>query len=578
MVHSVFVCPSKGGRVGASCSYRIWERRPRGRVCQPTTMEDERKLEESMADVSVDEAKEAKKKAKAEAKAAKAAKAAAKAAAAAEKGKKKTKLGLSVTKEENFGDWYSEIVTEAELISYYDVSGCYILRPWAYAIWEELKAFFDGEIKKLGVENCYFPMFVPESNLIKEKDHVEGFAPEVAWVTKSGDTDLDVPIAVRPTSETVMYPYYADWIRSHRDLPLKLNQWCNVVRWEFKHPTPFIRSREFLWQEGHTAYATKAEADEEVKQILDLYRRIFEDLLCVPVIPGVKSEKEKFAGGLYTTTVEAYVPANGRAIQGATSHCLGQNFAKMFGIEFETEERARALVWQNSWGFTTRTIGVMVMVHGDDKGLVLPPKVAPLQVVVIPLPFKGCNSSVLVGAAEELTAELKAAGLRVRCDARENYTPGWKYNHWELKGVPLRIELGPKDLEQRSARFVRRDNGAKEDVSWQKLVEQARYTLEQVQKDLLDRATKERDQNVVEVRNWEDFLPALDAKKLVLAPWCEETAVEEWVKANSAGGDGAMGAKTLCIPFKQPALPEGTMCFAAPDKPAKRWTLWGRSY
>lgn len=545
----------------------------------PTAMEDERKLDESMEDLTVDEAREAKKKAKAEAKAAKAAKAAAKAAAAAEKGKKKeTKLGLSVTKEENFGDWYSEIVTEAELISYYDVSGCYILRPWAYAIWEELKAFFDGEIKKMGVENCYFPMFVPESNLIKEKDHVEGFAPEVAWVTRSGDTDLDVPIAVRPTSETVMYPYYADWIRSHRDLPLKLNQWCNVVRWEFKHPTPFIRSREFLWQEGHTAYATKAEADEEVQQILGLYRRIFEDLLCVPVIPGVKSEKEKFAGGLYTTTVEAYVPANGRAIQGATSHCLGQNFAKMFGIEFETEERARALVWQNSWGFTTRTIGVMVMVHGDDKGLVLPPRVAPLQVVVIPLPFKGCDTSILVGAAEELTAELKAAGFRVRCDTRENYTPGWKYNHWELKGVPLRIELGPKDLEQRSVRFVRRDNGAKEDVSWQRLVEHARQTLDQMQKDLLEKATKERDQNVVEVRNWKDFLPALDAKKLVLAPWCEETAVEEWVKANSAGGDGAMGAKTLCIPFRQPALPGGTMCFAAPDKPAKRWTLWGRSY
>lgn len=561
-----------GGRMDPWCAFFASHR-------DPTAMEDERKLDESMEDLTVDEAREAKKKAKAEAKAAKAAKAAAKAAAAAEKGKKKeTKLGLSVTKEENFGDWYSEIVTEAELISYYDVSGCYILRPWAYAIWEELKAFFDGEIKKMGVENCYFPMFVPESNLIKEKDHVEGFAPEVAWVTRSGDTDLDVPIAVRPTSETVMYPYYADWIRSHRDLPLKLNQWCNVVRWEFKHPTPFIRSREFLWQEGHTAYATKAEADEEVQQILGLYRRIFEDLLCVPVIPGVKSEKEKFAGGLYTTTVEAYVPANGRAIQGATSHCLGQNFAKMFGIEFETEERARALVWQNSWGFTTRTIGVMVMVHGDDKGLVLPPRVAPLQVVVIPLPFKGCDTSILVGAAEELTAELKAAGFRVRCDTRENYTPGWKYNHWELKGVPLRIELGPKDLEQRSVRFVRRDNGAKEDVSWQRLVEHARQTLDQMQKDLLEKATKERDQNVVEVRNWKDFLPALDAKKLVLAPWCEETAVEEWVKANSAGGDGAMGAKTLCIPFRQPALPGGTMCFAAPDKPAKRWTLWGRSY
>lgn len=440
------------------------------------------------------------------------------------------------------------------------------------------KAFFDAEIKKLGVENCYFPMFVPEANLIKEKDHVEGFAPEVAWVTKSGETDLDVPIAVRPTSETAMYPYYADWIRSHRDLPLKLNQWCNVVRWEFKHPTPFIRSREFLWQEGHTAFASKEEADVEVRQILDLYRQIFEDLLCVPVIPGIKSEKEKFAGGLYTTTVEAYVPANGRAIQGATSHCLGQNFAKMFGIEFETEERTRAMVWQNSWGFTTRTIGVMVMVHGDDKGLVLPPRISPIQVVIVPLPFKGCETSVLVDAAEDLTSKLKEAGLRARCDARENYTPGWKYNHWELKGVPLRIELGPKDLENKSVRFVRRDTGEKSDVSWEDLVSKANETLQKMQKDLLEGAARVRDDNVVQIRHWDEFVPALDAKKLVLAPWCEETQVEEWVKANSAGGDGAMGAKTLCIPFIQPELPPGTMCFAAPDKPAKSWTLWGRSY
>ena len=256
---------------------------------------------------------------------------------------------------------------------------CYILRPHAYAIWDQIKDFFDAEIKKLGVENAYFPCFVSEKVLNAEKDHIEGFAPEVAWVTRSGNSELEEPIAVRPTSETVMYPIFAKWIKSHRDLPLKINQWCNVVRWEFKHPTPFIRSREFLWQEGHTAYATKGEADVEVRQVLDLYKAVYEDLLCVPVVQGVKSEKEKFAGGLYTTTVEAFVPGTGRGIQGGTSHCLGQNFAKMFDIVFEGEGGAKKMVWQNSWGLTTRTIGVMIMVHADDKGLVLPPRVAPVQ-------------------------------------------------------------------------------------------------------------------------------------------------------------------------------------------------------
>ena len=304
-----------------------------------------------------------------------------------EKGEQKeTGLGMSVSIDEDFGAWYSQVVVAGELIEYYDISGCYILRPWAYAMWEVIKDFFDAEIKKKRVENCYFPLFVSEARLEAEKDHIEDFAPEVAWVTRSGQSDLDVPIAVRPTSETVMYPVFAKWIKSHRDLPMKLNQWCNVVRWEFKHPTPFIRSREFLWQEGHTAFTNKAEADAEVREILELYRRVYEELLAVPVIPGVKSEKEKFAGGLYTTTVEAFVPATGRGIQGATSHCLGQNFAKMFHIEYENKSGGRSMVWQNSWGCTTRTIGVAVMVHGDDKGLVLPPRIAPTQVVVITIP------------------------------------------------------------------------------------------------------------------------------------------------------------------------------------------------
>ena len=304
----------------------------------------------------------------------------------ASKAQKETGLGLSASRDDDFGAWYSQVVVAGELIEYYDISGCYILRPWAYSMWEQIKDFFDAEIKKEGVENCYFPLFVSEARLEAEKDHIEDFAPEVAWVTRSGQSELECPIAVRPTSETVMYPVIANWIRSHRDLPLKLNQWCNVVRWEFKHPTPFIRSREFLWQEGHTCFTNKGEADREVRRILELYRRVYEELLAVPVIPGVKSEKEKFAGGLYTTTVEAFVPATGRGIQGATSHCLGQNFAKMFQIEYENQKGGRSMVWQNSWGCTTRTIGVAIMVHGDDKGLVLPPRVAPVQVVLVTIP------------------------------------------------------------------------------------------------------------------------------------------------------------------------------------------------
>ena len=318
---------------------------------------------------------------------------------------KETGLGLTASVEDDFGAWYSQVVVAGELIEYYDISGCYILRPWAYSMWECIKDFFDAEIKKTGVENCYFPLFVSAARLEAEKDHIEDFAPEVAWVTRSGQSDLDIPIAVRPTSETVMYPQFANWIRSHRDLPLKLNQWCNVVRWEFKHPTPFIRSREFLWQEGHTAFTNKNDADAEVRHILELYRRVYEELLAVPVIPGVKSEKEKFAGGLYTTTVEAFVPATGRGIQGATSHCLGQNFAKMFDITFENATGGRSMAWQNSWGCTTRTIGVAVMVHGDDIGLVLPPRVAPLQAVVITIP----NTKM----SKEDTGRMKGASRRV---------------------------------------------------------------------------------------------------------------------------------------------------------------------
>ncbi|KAG8842983.1 hypothetical protein FRC20_004111 [Serendipita sp. 405] len=346
-------------------------------------------------------------------------------------------LAIGVDKEVDFSSWYTSVLVKSEMLDYYDVSGCYILKPWSYSIWQTIQTWFDAHIKELGVENSYFPMFVSSKVLEKEKDHIEGFAPEVAWVTRAGSSELEEPIAIRPTSETVMYPYYAKWIQSHRDFPLKLNQWNSVVRWEFKTPQPFLRTREFLWQEGHTAFLTKPEADVEVRQILDLYRRVYEELLAVPVIPGIKSEKEKFAGGLYTTTVEGFVPTTGRGIQGATSHCLGQNFSKMFDISVEDPNPARKgerlFAWQNSWGLSTRTIGVMVMVHGDNQGLVLPPRVANQQVVIVPCGVNEATQNEVFGKCEEVAGILKGAGIRVKADLRETYLPGWKFNFWEQK-------------------------------------------------------------------------------------------------------------------------------------------------
>lgn len=416
------------------------------------------------------------------------------------------------------------------MIDYYDISGCYVLRPWSYAIWEAIQGYFDGEIKKLGVQNAYFPMLVSERALAAEKDHIEGFQPEVAWVTRSGQSDLKEPVAIRPTSETIMYPVYAKWIRSHRDLPLRLNQWANVVRWEFKHPTPFLRTREFLWQEGHTVFPTLESAGVEVLQILQLYRNVYEDVLAVPVIKGQKSENEKFPGGLYTTTVEAFIPTSGRAIQAATSHCLGQNFAKMFNITFENESGERQLAWQNSWGLTTRSIGVCVMVHGDDKGLVLPPRVAPTQVVLVPVYFKGKDNEVLATRGRQIKEQLANAGIRALFDEGDTHNPGWKYAHWELKGVPLRLSFGPRDLENNTIEVVRRDNSEKSVVSLDGIESTLRTLLDQIQRDMFERAKKVRDERIVAVTEWKDFMPSLDARNLVRTPWCRENKCEEEVK------------------------------------------------
>ncbi|KAK4884370.1 hypothetical protein RN001_000641 [Aquatica leii] len=506
--------------------------------------------------------------------------------------KKQTRLGLEAKKEENLSDWYSQVITKGELIEYYDVSGCYILRPWSYSIWEAIKDWFDVEIKKLGVQNCYFPIFVSRAALEKEKSHIEDFSPEVAWVTKSGDSDLAEPVAVRPTSETVMYPAYAKWVQSYRDLPIKMNQWNNVVRWEFKHPQPFLRTREFLWQEGHTAYANLDDCQAEVKIILDLYAKIYTDLLAIPVIKGRKTEKEKFAGGDYTLTIEGFISASGRGIQAATSHFLGQNFSKMFEIVYDDPEtQEKKFVYQNSWGITTRSIGVMVMVHGDNQGLVIPPRVASIQIIIVP-----CGVSVGLSETErqelqincdELEKELNSTGMRVKGDYRENYSPGWKFNHWELKGVPIRVELGPKDIKNKQIVAVRRDTGQKVTFKRDSAVKDLAMLLENIQQHLFNKASEDFSTHTVQVTEWAQFTPNLDKKNVILTPFCGDMSCEDKIKADSTRdaseaaevGAPSMGAKSLCIPLEQPPMKPNAHCIH-PDcknKP-KFYTLFGRSY
>ncbi|CAE7471321.1 proRS [Symbiodinium natans] len=476
------------------------------------------------------------------------------------------------------------------MIEYYDVSGCYILRPWSFFIWQQIHRWLDGKIQELGVQNAYFPCFVSQEALRAEEEHVEGFAPEVAWVTKSGTSELTKPIAIRPTSETIMYPSFAKWIRSHRDLPLQLNQWTNVVRWEFKQPTPFLRTREFLWQEGHTAHSTEEEAAHLVRSALDLYSCVYTDLLALPVIKGVKSLEEKFAGSVYTETLEAFIPATGRGIQAATSHYLGQNFAKMFGIRFEDDSGQKQLVHQTCWGFTTRCIGIMIMVHGDDRGLVLPPRVAPTQVVLIPIPGK--EHAGIEARCRELASALKDRGIRAEVDARQTYTPGWKFNWWEMKGVPLRVEVGPKDMAQGTCRLARRFDGLKKDVDQAQLSSCIPAELDQIHEAMLEKATRHRDDGIATVTRWDEVMPMLNQRKLILAPWCESAESEAEIRSRTKeeapkpglSSDAAETAtiltgamKSLCIPLMQPLMPPGTKCFVT-GEPAKRWALFGRSY
>ncbi|KAK4187616.1 proline-tRNA ligase-like protein [Podospora australis] len=511
--------------------------------------------------------------------------------------------GISVKKSEDFSQWYQEVVTKGSLIEYYnEISGFYILRPAAMHIWNEIRDWFSAKTRELDVEETSFPMFLSSTSLEKEKAHVEGFAPELAWVTKAGDKDLEVPVAVRPTSEAVMYPYYAKWIRSHRDLPLKLQQWCSVVRWEAKQTTPFLRAREFLWQEGHTAHLTEKLAEEEVLAILDLYADVYEKLLAVPVVKGKKTEAEKFAGGYWTSTVESFIPTNGRGIQGATSHALGQNFSKMFDITVEDpDNKGKHLnVWQNSWGLSTRVIGVMVMVHGDDKGLVLPPRVARTQVVVLPVGITAKTTEEvrkdLHDKIKDLAADLKKAKVwdskvRVEVDDRDNYSPGFKFAEHEKNGVCLRLEFGPKDAANSVVAYSRRDTGEKGSIPLAEIATQVPALLEKIQEDMYKKAEAAFSSHRLVLSDWEKVVPALDDRNVVIIPSCTEIACEEHIKTitkgdkKELGPDGklqpTMGMKSLCIPLEQPEgiVPGETKCLN-PDcgKDAVKWVMFGRSY
>ncbi len=469
-------------------------------------------------------------------------------------------LGISTKKAEKFSDWYVEVVRKGEFMDQRTpVRGCDVFMPWGYAIWEQIMHYADRLFKAHGVKNAYFPTLIPESLLTKEAKHFEGFTPEVAWVTEAGDSKLAERLALRPTSETIMYYMFSQWIRSYKDLPLRINQWTNVFRWETKATRPFLRSREFLWQEGHTVHRTLDEANQEVLDMLEIYRKVAEDLLALPVIILRRTESDKFAGAYYTVALEAFAAEAGRVIQVGTVHNLGQNFSRAFDIKFLDKDGHEKYAWQTSWGFSTRFIGAVLAVHGDDKGAVLPPKVAPVQVVVIPIIFKGKEKEV-TRKAREIGELLENAGFRVEVDDRDDYTAGWKFNHWELKGVPLRIEVGPKDIEKGGVTAARRDTGEKEFVEEKKLTERAAELLEEVQKNLYETAKKKLEESIVTVRTIDEVNKAVEEKKIVRSFWCGDPRCEEKVK-ELTGGAEIRGTK-----FLEVESAEGEKCLVCGKK------------
>ena len=454
-------------------------------------------------------------------------------------------------KNEDFSKWYLDIVSQAELADYSPVKGCMVIRPYGYAIWELMQRALDDMIKATGHRNAYFPLFIPESFFKQEAEHVEGFAPECAVVTHGGGKKLEENLMVRPTSETIIYSMYAKWIQSYRDLPVMINQWANIVRWEMR-TRPFLRTTEFLWQEGHTAHATEAEADAEARKMLDVYADFAQDFIAVPVVKGLKTEKEKFAGALRTYCIEAMM-GDGKALQAGTSHMLGQNFSRAFNVRFQDQDGNMQYVWQTSWGVSTRLIGALIMAHSDDKGLVLPPRLAPDQVVFVPIFKSDDEKSKVCEAVNNLAGELKKS-FRVRIDDREGITAGWKFNQYELLGVPVRVELGPKDLEKQQVVMVRRDTGEKKFISWDSINEEIKSWIDDIQHSLFDKAVTFRKENTVSVANYGEFKDLMASEdKFVEVNWCNkrefEDKIQEETKATIAAVpfDGNPAGKGPCM-------------------------------
>ena len=478
---------------------------------------------------------------------------------------KEKKLVEAITSmEEDFAQWYTDVVKKAELIDYSSVKGCMILKPAGYAIWENIQHELDRRFKETGVENVYMPLFIPESLLNKEKDHVEGFAPEVAWVTHGGLNPLQERLCVRPTSETLFCDFYKNIIQSYRDLPKVYNQWCSVVRWE-KETRPFLRSREFLWQEGHTAHATEEEAEARTVQMLNLYADFCEEVLAMPVVRGQKTEKEKFAGAEATYTIEALMH-DGKALQSGTSHNFGDGFAKAFGIQYTDKDNKLQYVHQTSWGMTTRLIGAVIMVHGDDSGLVLPPRIAPTQVMVIPIQQ---HKEGVLEKAEELKTRLAASGIRVKSDDSEK-SPGFKFSEQEMRGIPIRIEIGPKDIQAGQCVLVRRDTREKTVVALEDLEAKTTELLETIQSEMFSRAKAHRDAHIYDAHNYTEFTEIVNTKPgFIRGMWCGDQACEDKIKEDFA-------ATSRCMPFNdQEQIATTCVCCG---KPAHKLVYWGKAY
>lgn len=441
---------------------------------------------------------------------------------------KEESMGLKYKKSQDFSEWYDDVVLKTELADHAPISGCMVIRPYAYQIWENIQKYFDSRIKETGHKNAYFPLFIPERFLHKEADHFKGFVPEVAFVEMKEKNEERY--ALRPTSETIIYDSYSRWIRSWRNLPLLINQWCNIVRWEVKATRLFLRTREFLWQEGHTAHETKEDADREVTDIMGIYTDLAEKVLAVPVLVGRRTEADKFAGALYTLAMESLMP-DGKVLQMGTSHNLGQNFSKPFGVKFRDRNEKDQYVWQTSWGVSTRLIGALVMAHGDDKGLVVPPKIAPIQAVIVPIIFEK-DKEKIISESRKLEKELSGS-FRVELDLRD-YTAGWKFNEWEMKGVPLRIELGPKDIEKKQVVVVRRDTGEKKSVSRDSIEKEIASILESMQASLLEKARKMLKDNTEDAKNKPELKKLIEKRKLVRAGWCGSEKCEESIQKETA--------------------------------------------